>query len=237
MTATPSTTALGPRLRAARRAKGYSLRELAAEIGVSASLLSQVENGKSQASVTNLHALVTALDITLDELFAGEEAAAERDNPRPLGDSVGPPVQAAALEPVHRAGTRPVLRMAGGITWERLSSLLGHLVDAQLVTYEPGSSSSHDGTLSRHNGTEFAYLIEGELTLQLGYEEYHLTAGDSLSFDSTIPHAYENRGTTTARGVWFELGRRVAFALASADESIKTLPTQQTSGPVEPYGH
>jgi transcriptional regulator with XRE-family HTH domain len=236
LTATPSTNALGPRLRAARRAKGYSLRELAAEIGVSASLLSQVENGKSQASVTNLHALVTALNITLDELFTGEEAD-DRGAPKSLGDSARPAVQAAALDPVHRAGTRPVLRMAGGITWERLSSLLGHLVDAQLVTYEPGSSSSHDGTLSRHNGTEFAYLIEGELTLHLGYEEYHLTAGDSLSFDSTIPHAYENRGTTTARGVWFELGRRVAFALASAEESIKTLPTQHPTGPVEPYGH
>lgn len=237
MTATtPAMNLLGARLRAARRAKGYSLRELAAEIGVSASLLSQVENGKSQASVTNLHALVTALDITLDELFAGEEP----DHPavsEPLISGPGSVTQPAPHEPVHRAGSRPVLRMAGGITWERLSSLLGHLVDAQLVTYEPGSSSTHDGTLSRHNGTEFAYLIEGELTLRLGYDEYHLNAGDSLSFDSTIPHAYENRGATTARGVWFELGRRVAFALASAQDSIKTSPTQIPSGPADPYGH
>lgn len=233
------TTALGERLRAARRAKGLTLRDLAAQIGVSASLLSQVENGKSQASVTNLHALVTALDITLDELFAAEAERAVDPGPlhAPSGgaivDGLGP-VQHGVTAPVHHTGERPVLRMATGVTWERLSSLLGHLVDAQLVTYEPGSTSSSDGTLSRHNGTEFAYLIEGELTLRLGYDEYVVTAGDSLSFDSTLPHAYENRGAVAARGVWFELGRRVSFALVSAEESIKTTPS---NGAHESYGH
>jgi transcriptional regulator with XRE-family HTH domain/quercetin dioxygenase-like cupin family protein len=209
--------ALGERLRSARMAKGYTLRELARQIGVSASLLSQVENGKSQASVTNLHALVTALDISLDELFTSTEAPEPPPSAAP--SVVGMPQESAyaALEPVHRSGTRPILKMAGGVTWERLSSLLSHLVDAQLVTYEPGSSSSVDGTLSRHNGTEFAYLIEGELLLRLGYEEYHLKAGDSLSFDSTTPHLYQNLGETPARGVWFELGRRVAVGLSSAE--------------------
>lgn len=200
---------LGERLRAARAAKGYTLRGLAAEIGVSASLLSQVENGKSQASVTNLHALVTALDISLDQLFATESAA-----PHPtLSTSAGSP-SSDSLRPVHKSGTRPVLRMAGGVTWERLSSLLGDLVDAQLVTYEPGSSSSSDGTLNRHNGTEFAYVIEGEILLRLGYEDYHLVAGDSLSFDSTTPHLYTNTSKTVARGVWFELGRRATSGLS-----------------------
>lgn len=225
--ATPQSS-LGDRLRRARRAKGYSLRELAAEIGVSASLLSQVENGKSQASVTNLHALVTRLDITLDELFASGAS------PDPLGPTVDlRPTPPAELEPVHREGDRPVLRMAGGVSWERLSSLLGHLVDAQLVTYEPGSSSSADGTLSRHNGTEFAYLIEGELTLRLGYDVHELRAGDSLSFDSTLPHAYENRGDVVARGVWFELGRRVAFALAAAEDPLMV----PRDGREAPYRH
>jgi transcriptional regulator with XRE-family HTH domain len=212
---------LGERLRTARAAKGYTLRELAAEIGVSASLLSQVENGKSLASVTTLHALVTALGISLDQLFTTD------DQPRistPVGRDSG---RLEAHEPVHTAGSRPVLRMAGGVTWERLSSLLSHMVDAQLVTYEAGSSSSSDGTLSRHNGIEFAYLIEGELTLRLGYEEYHLEAGDSLSFDSTTPHMYENTGKTIARGVWFELGRRVPFAFAG-DVATSSTPASAT---------
>lgn len=209
---------LGPRLRAARQRKGLSLRELASRIGVSPSLLSQVENGKSQASVTNLHSIVTALEITLDELF--DTRARPGDPP---GDAAVPgPAELPAppridrnerLAPVQRPGHRSVLQMAGGVTWERLSWLLPQLIDVQLVTYEPGSASSSDGRQTRHNGTEFAYVMEGELLLRLGYEEYVLRAGDSLSFDSTTPHLYANRSTSPARGVWFEVGRRVAAGL------------------------
>jgi transcriptional regulator with XRE-family HTH domain len=203
MTAPP----LGARLRAARRQKGLSLRELARLIGVSASLLSQVENDKSQISVANLHALVTVLDLSLDQLFDTGAAPAPA-GPEPRRDGAG-----FGDGPVHRPGERPILEMASGVTWERLASLLGRLVDAQLVTYEPGSSSSSDGRLTRHNGTEFAYIIEGELVLILGYEEYVLTAGESLAFDSTTPHLYANRSSTVARGVWFEVGRRVSGGL------------------------
>ncbi len=199
---------VGERLRAARQRKGLSLRELASRVGVSASLLSQVENGKSQASVRTLHALVTALDISLDQLFDSPGGAGARSS----GTGQGPDEQG----PVRSEGDRPIIEMASGVTWERLSSSLGRLVDFQLVTYEPGSASSSDGRLTRHNGSELAYIIEGELTLVLGYDEYQLTAGDSLSFDSTTPHLYTNRSSSRARGIWFEVGRRLEHALETA---------------------
>jgi quercetin dioxygenase-like cupin family protein/DNA-binding XRE family transcriptional regulator len=216
--------AVGGRLRAGRQARGLSLRELAARVGVSASMLSQVENGKSLASVSTLHALVTELDISLDELFRADAAPAVDGEPVVAPVAVELPRTGQSDIPVHlptQGGTRPVLpagtrqtlEMAGGVLWERLSSTLNHLVNAQLVTYPPGSSSSSDGRLMRHNGTEFAYLIEGELTLRLGYETYTLRAGDSLSFDSTIPHLYTNQGESHACGVWFEVGRHVAVGL------------------------
>jgi len=81
------------------------------------------------------------------------------------------------------------------------------LMDALLVTYEPGATSSSSGKLLRHNGTEHAYLISGELTLQLGFETYHLRAGDSLQFDGATPHVYCNQGDVPARGLWFVVGR------------------------------
>jgi transcriptional regulator with XRE-family HTH domain/quercetin dioxygenase-like cupin family protein len=216
--------AVGARIREGRQRRGLSLRELAARVGVSASMLSQVENAKSLASVSTLHALVTELDISLDELFRagsdpvvdGSPAAAALPTSRPGGGLPGMPQQppaGAGASSVLRAGARQTLEMAGGVVWERLSSTLGHLVDVQLVTYSPGSSSSADGRLMRHNGTEFAYLIEGELTLRLGYDTYELQAGDSLSFDSTIPHLYTNHGQSAARGVWFEVGRHVVGSL------------------------
>jgi uncharacterized cupin superfamily protein len=55
---------------------------------------------------------------------------------------------------------------------------------------------------------EYAYVLEGRLTLQLDFDEYELGPGDSLHFDSVRPHLYSNRGDTVARGVWFVVGRR-----------------------------
>lgn len=60
----------------------------------------------------------------------------------------------------------------------------------------------------RHAGLEYAYLLEGELTLRLEFDTYVLRAGDSLQFDSVRPHMFANHGTRVARGVWFVVGRR-----------------------------
>ena len=60
----------------------------------------------------------------------------------------------------------------------------------------------------RHSGIEYAYILEGELTLQLDFDTYVLGPGDSLQFDSVRPHLYSNKGTTVAQGVWFVVGRR-----------------------------
>jgi quercetin dioxygenase-like cupin family protein len=58
----------------------------------------------------------------------------------------------------------------------------------------------------RHSGTEYGYLLSGSLMLTLGFDEYRLSAGDAVSFDSTTPHGYRNDGLEPAVGVWFVLG-------------------------------
>ena len=60
----------------------------------------------------------------------------------------------------------------------------------------------------RHGGFEYAYIIEGELTLQLEFDTYVLQAGDSLQFDAIRPHMYTNHSGRAARGVWNVVGRR-----------------------------
>lgn len=69
--------AVGARIRQARLERGVGLRALAREVGVSASLVSQIETGKSQPSVSTLYAITTALGISVEALFEGREAAAE----------------------------------------------------------------------------------------------------------------------------------------------------------------
>lgn len=70
---------LGSRLRLARQKAGLSLRELARQLGVSASFVSQLENGKSQPSVATLYSLAQLLDVSIDELFAPDAAQVALD--------------------------------------------------------------------------------------------------------------------------------------------------------------
>ena len=205
---------IGIRLREARLRQGMSLRSVAQSLGVSASLISQVETGKTQPSVSTLYALVSHLGISIDDLLG--VVATPIDAPEPAA-----PQATITISTIQRAAENAVLEMENGVKWERLAMGDSGPADALLVTYDPGASSSIEGKLMRHAGVEYAYLIEGELTLQLDFDTYVLKPGDSLHFDSVRPHLYSNRGDVIARGVWFVVGRRqqnLAMPNASAED-------------------
>ena len=232
---------LGARLREARLKRGLSLRSVAQSLGVSASLISQVEIGKTQPSVATLYAMASHLGVSLDELVGlqsgpiavpnlaqevvaqapgGASAPLGPDAPAPMYGHSGPP-----LPDVQRAVENPVIEMENGVRWERLAAGAGGPVDALLVTYEPGASSSVEGKLMRHAGFEHAYLLEGELTLHIDFETHVLGAGDSLQFDSVRPHLYSNRGDVPAKGVWFVFGRR------QQNLAMRDAPQGETAAP------
>jgi transcriptional regulator with XRE-family HTH domain len=202
---------IGAALRQVRLAKGLSLRSVAAAVGVSASLLSQVETGKSQPSVSTLYSLVSHLGVSLDELLGIEgTASVESGSPDPAAGGAAGSVATRPLRgdaAIQRAGENPSLDMDNGVRWERLAVGDSDMVDPLLVTYQPGASSSVEGRLMRHSGMEYAYLMEGQLTLQLEFDRYVLNAGDSFCFDSTRPHLYFNHGEQPARGLWYVIGR------------------------------
>lgn len=210
----PIAPPLGARIRAERIRRGITLRGLAREIGVSASLISQIETNKSQPSVSTLYAITTALNLPVEELFdahveaapAGAVAAVSvpglGESARVMGADrdkvVGPHVQPAERE---------LIDLDSGVKWERLGQVPGRHVDFLLITYPPGSTSSGRGDLMRHTGTEYGYLVSGELLLTLGFDEHHLVTGDAVCFDSSRPHGYRNDGAVPAVGVWFVLER------------------------------
>lgn len=200
----PKVPPIGPRIREERARREVTIRALARVVGVSPSLISQIETGKSQPSVSTLYGITSALGLSLEDLFDasdGEESAGtaasvtgirylSRDRTKGVGPHVSP-------------DDRELLTLETGVTWERLGQVPNHHVEFLLVTYQPGSSSSADGRLMRHSGTEYAYLISGELELTLGFDKYPLAAGDSVCFESTRPHGYHNHGKAPAVGVWF----------------------------------
>ncbi|WP_419998450.1 helix-turn-helix domain-containing protein [Streptomyces boninensis] len=198
---------VGARIRQVRLERGWSLRRLAREIGVSASLVSQIENGKSQPSVSTLYAITTALSVTVDDLFD-----ARQDAPAAAPGTILGALAVLAAEPARRIGplTRPDererLELDSGVVWERLGHVPGTETDFLQVTYRPGGSSSSTGGLMRHPGTEYGYLTAGELILTLGFEEHTLRPGDAVCFESTTPHRYRNDGGEPATGVWVVSG-------------------------------
>jgi transcriptional regulator with XRE-family HTH domain len=202
--ATSELPSLGERIREERVRRGVSLRALAGEVGVSASMISQIENGKSQPSVSTLYAITSALGVSIQEVFdVGLPAEPEVvDAPATLIEALGSS-RGQRIGPVVTPHDRQALTLDTGVTWERLGELPPHSVDFLRVTYPPGGSSSSTGGLMRHHGAEFGYLISGELVLTLGFEEFQLSAGDSISFESATPHSYRNDGTEPAVGVWF----------------------------------
>ena len=184
---------IGTRIRTARVAQGLSLRSTASAIGVSASLLSLVENGRTSPSVGTLSALVNLFGISFDDVM-GDRGPAE----------VGGSSRTAA---VQRASRTAVASSRNGVRIERLSGVRGAAGALLLLTFRPGAhGTAVDGALQAREG-EHIYLLAGELTVQLGGVVHRLGAGDSLAFDGAQPRVYRNDGDVVARGVWFVLRR------------------------------
>ncbi|MFG2475538.1 cupin domain-containing protein [Streptomyces fagopyri] len=207
------------RLRTARTEAKLSVRELSRRVGISPSMLSQIENGHCEPSVATLYALVSELSISFDQLLA-----------RP-GAEYGPGPLATPAASVVTPQERAVLVMDSGVTWERLTPSPDPLVDALLVTYPPGSSSSTNGGLMRHHGREYGFLMSGRLTVRLGFETYSLEPGSSISFDSAVPHLYVNESDEPASGLWHVVAVGGASGTESRTPARRPADAQQEDRP------
>ena len=227
----PEYAVIGDHLRQVRQDRGLSLRALAARVGVSPSLISQVETGRARPSVRTLYAMASELRISLDELLfpdaaseaeAAGGAVAEGGANGRSGDAGAPPPFDIHLpsDPVQRSVDRKVIRLASGVTWERLTTASIANVDFLYVTYEVGGASSPEHEFQRHPGQEWGYVVTGSLGVTIGFDDVVLGPGDSIAFDSTTPHRLYNAGSEPVHGIWFVLGRRAgAFAGPGGDEA------------------
>jgi transcriptional regulator with XRE-family HTH domain len=190
---------IGPRLRARREQVGLSLRELARRIGVSASLISQIERDKVNPSVSTLYSLVRELGLDMGDLFSVEGAP-------PSSDAAPAP----ASEEVRRVTPerRSVINLASGVTWERLTSASDPLLEFLRVVYDPGSESCPEDSLVRHGGREYGYVMAGRLGVQISFDRYELGPGDSISFDSSAPHRLWTIGSEPVEAIWVVVGRQ-----------------------------
>lgn len=190
---------LGARLRAARLRSQLSLRELARRVGVSPSLVSQIELGGVKPSVGTLYSMANELGLLLDALFRDDGAAAKNHA------AARPPVRLPG--PVQRRDRRKTIRLASGVRWERLTASADKELEFLRVVYDVGGASCGKDALVRHGGREYAFMISGRLGVRIGFEEFELGAGDSISFEARTPHRLWTIGGQPAVAIWVVLNR------------------------------
>jgi transcriptional regulator with XRE-family HTH domain/quercetin dioxygenase-like cupin family protein len=201
-------SALGPRLRTIRLAQGVGLRELARRLDLSPSAISQIETGKMQPSVRTLYAFASEFGVTVDEVLFDQERPSQEG--ATAAESESTPIRSGPGLAVQRAVGRPAITLNSGVKWERLMFWGDEDVEFIEATYEPGGASSPDDAFVRHSGHEFGYVLSGTLRVVVGFDEFVLEPGDSVTFPSTTPHRLSNEGDETVRAIWVVRGRRNA---------------------------
>jgi transcriptional regulator with XRE-family HTH domain/quercetin dioxygenase-like cupin family protein len=151
--------AVGERLRDARRKRGVSLRSLARDVGVSASLISQIETGKSQPSVSTLYGITSALGISVEEVFAAPPDA-DTGPPEPDGADPDGADSARPERIADGSGGQPVPAGVTGAAPTGLATLLEVLGSAR---------GSRVGPLVRPAQREVLALDSGVTWQRLGH--------------------------------------------------------------------
>ncbi|MFE6743238.1 helix-turn-helix domain-containing protein [Streptomyces tubercidicus] len=152
--------AVGPRLRALRRARGITLADLAATTGVSESTLSRLENGQRRPSLELLLPLARTYDVPLDDLVGAPRTGDPRIH----------------LKPIRRFGMTflPLSRQPGGVHAFKM------IIPAVPEPLEPAPQT--------HEGFEWLYVLNGRLRLVTGERDLTLPPGEAAEFDTSLPH-------------------------------------------------
>lgn len=166
---------VGPRIRALREQRGFSLRALAERCKLSINAISLIERGENSPTVSSLHALATALGVKITDFFQESHQHVV----------------------VHVPHDQRLATHSHGLLMESLGiGLHNQQLEPFLVTIEPGVGASGESIV--HPGQEFAYCVQGTILYHIGEQEYHLHAGDSLLFEAAQPHAFWNAGDSLA---------------------------------------
>lgn len=177
---------LGQKIRALRQERRLTLQELSEATGLSKPLLSQIENEQVIPPIATLLKIAKGLKVGIHFFF--EEEGDRRSYVLTRAGEV-------AISPRRPGNDQPqgylYRSLAPGI---RHKAMEPFLVEFQLREWDDAYFYSHDGE-------EFIYLLEGNLEVHLGDEVLTLVPGDSIFYDSSLPHGYVSVGPIKAKAV------------------------------------
>jgi transcriptional regulator with XRE-family HTH domain len=165
--------AIGRVVRAFRKEGGFSVAELAALARLSPGMLSKIENGAISPSLATLQAVARALQVPVTSLLRDFEEVSDTTF-----------VRAGEGLLVTREGPRigHEYRILGHTTAKRIA------LEPYLMSYDDPAEVF---PVYQRSGSEFIYVLEGELTYRHGSKLFSMLAGDSLLFDAAVPHGPE----------------------------------------------
>jgi len=174
---------MGDRIKKRRESLNIQAAELASSIGVSASLISQIERAKAYPSILTLKKIADALHVTVGELI-GEKSNLNNHPVVKFDDK--------KFVKQNKTGTR--------------SYLLSHhdqskLMDPFLLDFKTGADST-DIMTTRNPGQEYCYVLEGTFEVSIGSDKYMLKTGDSFYFTSDENHLFKNINQDSSQLLW-----------------------------------
>ena len=173
-----STPPIGERLRHAREARRLSLAVVAERSGLTKGFLSRVERDATSPSVSSLVSICEAIGVPLADIFATPRAV------------------------IMRAGDRPHATLPGRSVIDTLLTAVEERKITVIETAAGPEGSGGDALYSLPCEVEVCYVVAGAIELTLGNDIYQLDAGDSMTFDGTVPHTWRNVAATMSRIVW-----------------------------------
>ena len=184
-----------------RKNRRLKISELARMVGVSPSLIGQIERGQSQPSVATLFALAESLEVPVDAFFVREQASPEQRPSRKPGPRAvtGSRDRRASQRPPVRQGARSAIKVDDGVRWEQLTNGTLPGADFLELVYQPGAASSQG--LYRHPGPQMMLVLSGRFDVQVGAERHDLGPGDSIHVPPSTPYRYVNPTDEVARAV------------------------------------
>ena len=182
---TVALAAIGLRIKEIRLTRGLTLQGLSEASGLSPSMLSLVERGRASPSIGSLVVIANSLGVTMSDLVAGGAAQDERLVVRLS--------ECRAIETAQHV-IRRVLRE------DRSRGL-------SIAVNEYAPATGNDDRPITHDGFEYGFILEGQLTVTVDGTAHVLGPGDLISYSSRRPHRIWNHGKSRVRTIWFNLAR------------------------------
>lgn len=166
---------IGDRLKAIRKERGLSQRELAARAGLTNGTISLIEQNRTSPSVASLKSLLDAIPISMAEFFATLEGS---DAPKVFYKAS----EFTEISPPN----------AGNLSLRQLGDAQNHALQVLHETYPPGADTGPEAIA--HEGEEAGIVVRGAIEVTVDGHSAILTTGDGYLFDSRLPHRFRNLG-------------------------------------------